>query len=116
MERQYPNIPDTPTEADRRKLIKAKLDELVKPIENVNDAVDFAFELRLCLKEWLKEHHTSDRGSINRKDPAWNLLNNLQQGIKFAVNSNTSDISLSSMLAFNGELCDLIRRYYGGVK
>lgn len=104
------------TNTDRRKLIKAKLDELVKPIENVNDAVDFAFELRLCLKEWLKEHHTSDRGSINRKDPAWNLINNLQEGIKFAVNSNTSDISLSSMLAFNGELCDLIKRYYGGGK
>ena len=101
---------------DKRKLIKAKLDELVKPIENVNDAVDFAFELRLCLKEWLKEHHTSDRGSINRKDPAWNLVNNLQEGIKFAVNSNTSDISLSSMLAFNSELCDLIKRYYGGGK
>lgn len=102
--------------ADKRKLIKAKIDELVKPIENVNDAVDFAFELRLCLKEWLKEHHTSDRGSINRKDPAWNLINNLQDGIKFAVNSNSSDISLSSMLAFNGELCDLIKRYYGGGK
>lgn len=101
---------------DKRKLIKMKLDELVKPIENVNDAVDFAFELRLCLKEWLKEHHTSDRGSINRKDPAWNLINNLQDGIKFSVNSNSSDISLSSMLAFNGELCDLIKRYYGGGK
>lgn len=101
---------------DKRKLIKAKIDELVKPIENVNDAVDFAFELRLCLKEWLKEHHTSDRGSINRKDPAWNLIDNLQEGIKFAVNSNASDISLSSMLAFNGELCDLIKRYYGGGK
>ena len=101
---------------DKRKLIKAKIDELVKPIENVNDAVDFAFELRIALKEWLKEHHTSDRGSINRKDPAWNLVNNLQEGIKFAVNSNTSDISLSSMLAFNGELCDLIKRYYGGGK
>lgn len=104
------------TNTDRRKLIKAKIDELVKPIENVNDAVDFSFELRLALKEWLKEHHTSDRGSINRKDPAWNLINNLQQGIKFAVNSNTYDISLSSMLAFNGELCDLIKRYYGDVK
>lgn len=101
---------------DKRKLIKAKIDELVKPIENVNDAVDFAFELRLALKEWLKEHHTSDRGSINRKDPAWNLINNLQQGIKFAVNSNVSDISLSSILAFNGELCDLIKRYYGDGK
>ena len=101
---------------DKRKLIKAKIDELVKPIENVDDAVDFAFELRLCLKEWLKEHHTSDRGSINRKDPAWNLIDNLQEGIKFAVNTNASDISLSSMLAFNGELCDLIRRYYGGGK
>lgn len=104
------------TNIDRRKLIKAKIDELVKTIENVNDAVDFAFELRLALKEWLKEHHTSDRGSINRKDPAWNLIDNLQHGIKFAVNSNVSDISLSSMLAFNGELCDLIRKYYGGVK
>jgi hypothetical protein len=102
--------------ADKRKLIKAKIDELVKPIENVNDAVDFAFELRLALKEWLKEHHTSDRGSINRKDPAWNLINNLQYGIKFAVNSNTSDISLSSILLFNSELCDLIRKYYGDVK
>jgi hypothetical protein len=101
---------------DKRKLIKMKLDELVKPIENVNDAVDFAFELRFALKEWLKEHHTSDRGSINRKDPAWNLIDNLQEGIKFAVNSNASDISLSSMLAFNGELCDLIRKYYGDVK
>lgn len=101
---------------DKRKLIKEKIDELVKPIENVDDAIDFAFELRICLKEWLKEHHTSDCGSINRKDPAWNLINNLQQGIKFAVNSNTSDISLSSMLAFNGELCDLIKRYYGGGK
>ena len=101
---------------DKRKIIKAKIDELVKPIENVNDAVDFAFELRLCLKDWLKEHHTSDRGSINRKDPAWNLIDNLQEGIKFAVNSNTSDISLSSMLTFNGELCDLIKRYYGGGK
>lgn len=101
---------------DKRKLIKAKIDELVKPIDNVNDAVDFAFELRLCLKEWLKEHHTSDRGSINRKDPAWNLVNNLQEGIKFAVNSNASDISLSSMLGFNSELCDLIKRYYGGGK
>lgn len=101
---------------DKRKLIKAKIDELVKPIENVNDAVDFAFELRLALKEWLKEHHTSDRGSINRKDPAWNLINNLQYGIKFAVNSNTSDIQLSSILLFNSELCDLIRKYYGGVK
>jgi hypothetical protein len=101
---------------DKRKLIKMKLDELVKPIENVNDAVDFAFELRICLKEWLKEHHTSDRGSINRKDPAWNLIDNLQEGIKFAVNSNASDISLSSMLAFNCELCDLIRKYYGDVK
>ena len=101
---------------DKRKLIKAKIDELVKPIENVKDAVDFAFELRLALKEWLKEHHTSDRGSINRKDPAWNLINNIQQGIKFAVNSNDSDISLNSMLSFNGELCDLIKRYYGDVK
>ena len=36
---------------DKRKLIKAKIDELVKPIENVNDAVDFAFELRIALKE-----------------------------------------------------------------
>ena len=35
---------------DKRKLIKMKLDELVKPIENVNDAVDFAFELRLEAK------------------------------------------------------------------
>lgn len=104
------------TNIDRRKLIKMKLDELVKPIENVNDAVDFAFELRLCLKEWLKEHHTSDRGSINRKDPAWNLVDNLQQGIKFAVNSNSSDISLSSILLFNSELCDLIRKYYGDRK
>ena len=104
------------TNTDRRKLIKMKLDELVKPIENVNDAVDFAFELRLALKEWLKEHHTSDRGSINRKDPAWNLINNLQCGIKFAVNSNASDISLSSMLAFNSDLCYLIRKYYGDVK
>ena len=104
------------TNTERRKLIKAKIDELVKPIENVNDAIDFAFELRLCLKEWLKEHHTSDRGWINRKDPAWNLINNLQDGIKFAMNSNTSDISLSSILAFNSELCDLIRRYYGGGK
>jgi hypothetical protein len=102
--------------ADKRKLIKSKIDELVKLIENVNDAVDFAFELRFALKEWLKEHHTSDHGSINRKDPAWNLIDNLQQGIKFAVNSNVSDISLSSMLAFNGELCDLIRKYYGGGK
>jgi hypothetical protein len=101
---------------DKRKLIKAKINELVKPIENVNDVVDFAFELRLALKEWLKEHHTSDRGSINRKDPAWNLVNNLQEGIKFAMNSNASDISLSSILAFNGELCDLIRKYYGDVK
>lgn len=101
---------------DKRKLIKAKIDELVKPIENVNDAVDFAFELRLALKEWLKEHHTSDRGSINRKDPAWNLINNLQYGIKFAVNSNSSDIQLSSILLFNCELCDLIRKYYGEVK
>lgn len=101
---------------DKRKFIKAKLDELVKPIENVDDVLDFVFELRICLKEWLKEHHTSDRGSINRKDPAWNLVNNVQDGIKFAMNSNTSDISLSSMLAFNGELCDLIRRYYGDGK
>ena len=101
---------------DKRKLIKAKIDELIKPIENVNDAVDFAFELRLCLKEWLKDHHTSDLGSINRKDPAWNLINNLQEGIKFAMNSNASDIQLSSILAFNGELCDLIKRYYGGGK
>jgi hypothetical protein len=101
---------------DKRKFIKAKIDELVKPIENVNDAVDFAFELRIALMEWLKEHHTSDLGSINRKDPAWNLVNNLQEGIKFAMNSNASDISLSSILAFNGELCDLIRKYYGDVK
>ena len=101
---------------DKRKLIKAKIDELVKPIENVDDAVDFAFELRFALKEWLKEHHTSDRGSINRKDPAWNLINNLQDGIKFAMNSNTSDVSLSSVLAFNSELCGLIRKYYGDVK
>jgi hypothetical protein len=35
---------------------------------------------------------------------------------KFAVNSNTSDISLSSILLFNSELCDLIRKYYGEVK
>ena len=101
---------------ERRKLIKAKIDELVKPIENVDDVLDFVFELRISLKEWLKEHHTSDRGSINRKDPAWNLIDNVQEGIKFAMNSNTSDISLSSMLTFNGELCDLIRRYYGGGK
>lgn len=101
---------------DKRKLIKAKIDELVKPIENVNDVVDFVIELRLCLKEWLKEHHTSDRGSINRKDPAWNLVDNIQQGIKFAVNSNLSDISLSSILAFNSEMCELIKRYYGGGK
>ena len=101
---------------DKRKLIKAKIDELVKPIENEDDAVDFAFELRFALKEWLKEHHTSDRGSINRKDPAWNLINNLQDGIKFAMNSNTSDVSLSSVLAFNSELCELIRKYYGDVK
>ena len=102
--------------ADKRKLIKEKIDELVKPIENVNDVIDFAFELRICLKEWLKEHHKSDRGSINRKDPAWNLINNLQYGIKFAVNSNTSDIQLSYILLFNSELCDLIRKYYGGGK
>lgn len=101
---------------DKRKLIKTKIEELVKPIENVNDAVDFASELRFCLRVWLKEHHTSDLGSINRKDPAWNLINNLQEGIKFAVNSNASDVSLSSILAFNGELCDLIRKYYGGGK
>ena len=82
----------------------------------MNDVIDFASELRLALKEWLKEHYTSDRGSINRKDPAWNLINNLQEGIKFAVNSNASDISLSSILLFNSELCDLIRRYYGGGK
>jgi hypothetical protein len=99
---------------DKRKLIKAKIDELVKPIENVDDAVDFAFGLRIALKEWLKEHHTSDRGSINRKDPAWNLINNLQYGIKFAVNSNASDVSLSSILSFNSELCELIKKYYGG--
>jgi hypothetical protein len=102
--------------ADKRKLIKEKIDELVKTIENVDDAVDFAFGLRIALKEWLKEHHTSDRGSINRKDPAWNLVNNLQEGVKYAMNSNASDISLSSMLAFNGELCDLIRKYYVDVK
>jgi hypothetical protein len=102
--------------ADKRKLIKEKIDELVKTIENVDDAVDFAFGLRFALKEWLKEHHTSDRGSINRKDPAWNLINNLQYGIKFAVNSNASDVSLSSILSFNSELCDLIRKYYGDVK
>lgn len=101
---------------DRRKIIKEKIDELVKPIENVDDVLDFALELRLALKQWLKEHHTSDRGSINRKDPAWNLVNNLQDGIKFAVNSNTSDISLSSILLFNSELCDLIRKYYGDKK
>lgn len=101
---------------DRRKMIKTKIDELVKTIENVDDAVDFAFGLRLALKEWLKEHHTSDRGSINRKDPAWNLINNLQYGIKFAVNSNASDVSLSSILTFNSELCDLIKKYYGDVK
>lgn len=101
---------------DKRKLIKEKIDELVKPIENVDDVLDFAFELRLSLKGWLKEHHISDRGSINRKDPAWNLVNNLQDGIKFAMNANSSDISLSSILAFNGELCDLIKRYYGGGK
>jgi hypothetical protein len=99
---------------DRRKIIKAKIDELVKPIENVDDVIDFAFELRICLKEWLKEHHTSDRCSINSKDPAWNLVNNLQAGIKFAMNSNASDVSLSSILSFNSELCDLIKRYYGG--
>ena len=99
---------------DKRKLIKAKIDELVKHIENVDDAVDFAFGLRIALKEWLKEHHTSDRGSINRKDPAWNLINNLQYGIKFAVNSNASDVSLSSILSFNSELCELIKKYYGG--
>ena len=97
-------------------MIKTKIDELVKTIENVDDAVDFAFGLRLALKEWLKEHHTSDRGSINRKDPAWNLINNLQYGIKFAVNSNASDVSLSSILTFNSELCDLIKKYYGDVK
>jgi hypothetical protein len=102
--------------ADKRKLIKEKNDELVKTIENVDDAVDFSFELRFALKEWLKEHHTSDRGSINRKDPAWNLINNLQYGIKFAMNSNASDVSLSSILSFNSELCDLIRKYYGDVK
>lgn len=101
---------------DKRKIIKTKIDELVKLIENVNDAVDFAFELRLALKEWLKEHHTSDLGSINRKDPAWNLINNIQYGIKFAVNSNASDIQLSSILLFNSELCDLIRKYYGDKK
>lgn len=116
MEGQYQNISDFPTNADRRKLIKEKLDELVKPIENVDDAVDFVFELRLVLKEWLKEHHTSDRGSINSKDPAWNLFNNLQYGIKFAVNSNFSDNSLISILLFNSELGDLVRKYYGGVK
>ncbi len=101
---------------DKRKLIKTKIDELVKTIEKVDDAVDFAFELRFALKEWLKEHHTSDRGSINRKDPAWNLINNLQEGVKYAMNSNASDIQLSSILSFNSELCDLIRKYYGDVK
>ena len=116
MEGQYPNVPDVPTKLFRRKAIKVKIDELVNPMQNVDDVLDLAFELRLSLKEWLKEHHTSDRGSINRKDPAWNLVNNLQEGIKFAMNSNTSDVSLSSILAFNGEMCDLFKRYYGGGK
>ena len=116
MEGQYPNVPDVPTKLFRRKAIKVKIDKLVKPMQNVDDVLDLAFELRLSLKEWLKEHHTSDRGSINRKDPARNLVNNLQEGVKYAMNTNTSDVSLSSILAFNGELCDLIKRYYGGGK
>jgi hypothetical protein len=32
------------------------------------------------------------------------------------VNSNLSDIQLSSILSFNSELCDLIMKYYGDVK
>ena len=116
MEKEERMFPDLRSKSERRKDLKEKIDKLVKPMQNVDDVLDLAFELRLALKEWLKEHHTSDRGSINRKDPAWNLVNNLQEGVKYAMNANTSDVSLSSMLAFNGELCDLIKRYYGGGK
>ena len=91
---------------------KYSRDATKKRYEDVSDVSLFAFCLRKSMKAWLKEHHTSDQSSINRKDPAWKLMDNLQESIKCAMNLNEMDMKLSSIMGFNSELCDLFRRYF----
>lgn len=88
------------------------LSDMISELKDLSDVSLFAFCLRKSMKAWLKEHHTSDQSSINRKDPAWKLMDNLQESIKCAMNLNEMDMSLSSIMGFNSELCDLFRRYF----